>query len=532
MINTPVCIIGAGPIGLAGALLLSEMGVKSLLVERRSEVNPHPRSRFVDTNTMELMRVIGIQKEVEATGLEKSWTEYNRWLTSVCGDEIAAIPSPTFLRAPRDTSPCVPAMSCQDYVEQELLKKAATDPNIDIRFKTEAFDLEQDDAGTALCLRYLTTGETEPVAAKYSIGTDGPRSTTRSVIGSVLEAEPRPINSQDVIFEADLSKWIDKRKGSLIYVAAVSGVVIFQPLDGKRRWRCQVVISTADLISEDEIRARIKDAIGTSEPIPIKILSMNVWQPTPGSVDKFWDGRVFIAGDAAHISVPTGGMGNNTGFAGIRNLTWKMALVIKGVLDPRILETYQAEHKPLALSRIAAGVDTTERMGKIFIEHYGGGDPKEAAKGVYLYADYDGLLMGYELASEYIAKDETPRPEVEDVVKDYKPSVVSGRRAPHIWVDAEGATSILDWVGTEYALVLGARVDELSWQEAVTKLRGLGLPITLRQLPSDLRSEVYADDDVILIRPDGIIVDHWKNDSVSIADRDNRLRCHIPLAMK
>ena len=133
MINVPVCIIGCGPIGLAGALLLSRFGIDTLLVERRGEVNSHPRSRFVDTNTMELMRFLGLEKAVEKTGLGPDWTAYNRWFNALTGNQIAAIPSPTFHTVPRSTSPTMPVMTCKDYVENVLLAEVRDDERIELR---------------------------------------------------------------------------------------------------------------------------------------------------------------------------------------------------------------------------------------------------------------------------------------------------------------------------------------------------------------------------------------------------------------
>ena len=95
--KTPrICIIGCGPIGLTGALLLAQMGIPVTIVERRDELNTHPRSRFVDTNTMEIMREFGVEKEVEETGLGPDWTAFNRFAVALNRLQIAAIPWPTF----------------------------------------------------------------------------------------------------------------------------------------------------------------------------------------------------------------------------------------------------------------------------------------------------------------------------------------------------------------------------------------------------------------------------------------------------
>ncbi len=332
MINVPVCIIGCGPIGLTAALLLSRFGIETLLLERRGALNTHPRSRFVDTNTMELLRQLGVEKEVEATGLGPDWTEVNRWTNALTGEEYARIPSPTFHTVPRTTSPCLPVMTAQDHVENALIGKVRKDPNIDLRFHTEARGLEQSEAETRLRIHDLETGEEEEVVAAYTIGADGPSTSTRAVIGSELESDPMAINSQDVIFDADLSKYVGDRKGALLYATPRPGiVVIFQPLDGVRRWRCQVNVPAPELLPEDEIISRIREALGTTDEVPIRITSMSLWQPTPGCTTHFSKGRIFIAGDAAHVSVPTGGLGNNTGFAGIRNLAWKLAFLLRGI---------------------------------------------------------------------------------------------------------------------------------------------------------------------------------------------------------
>lgn len=525
MTDVPVCIIGAGPVGLAGALLLSRHGVPSLLVERRSELNQHPRSRFVDTNTMELLRELGIDAEIQATGLGPDWTAFNRWSDNLAVEPYAEIPSPTFLEVARPTSPCLPAMTVQDVVEGALFARVSENPDITVRFDTEAIELGQAADHTYFVLRDTRNGERQHVTAQFTIGADGPGSTTREAIGTSLEVEPRPMFMQDVIFDADLSEHVGDRKGSLLYTQPPEGVLIFQPLDGQRRWRCQIVVTDEHLISEEAVRARIRASLGTDAPVDLTITSMRMWRPTPGCVTRFSSGRIFLAGDAAHVSIPTGGLGNNTGFAGIRNLAWKLAYVVRGLAPPSILDTYEVEHRPLANERIAVGVAITDHMGPMMLAHRTGADITDHFQGAHLYGNYDHALLGFELSSELIAPEATPPPHsspVEPPSTDFVPCVRSGRRAPHVWVDDDEAVSVLDWYGSGYVALLGPDCSHAGWAQALRQPIADGMPLELHQLPADRDTKPYARDEVVLVRPDGIIADHWP-DSEERPDLDRLL---------
>ena len=529
MIKVPVCIIGCGPIGLAGALLLSKFGINSLIIERRGEVNTHPRSRFVDTNTMELMRFLGIEKQVEETGLGPDWTAYNRWFKALAKEEIASIPSPTFHTVPRDTSPTLPVMTCQDYVENVLLEQVRGDANIELRYKTEADNLTQDDDGTAIAIKNLESGEQATVQADYTIGADGPHSYVRNAIGGKLEADPRPIYSQDVIFEADFSKYVEDRKGGLLFNITPHGLLVFQPLNGITRWRCQIFKPDSAILSEEETIGRIREAVGSDDEIPISITSIGLWQPTPGCADCLGKGRIFLAGDAAHVSWPTGGMGNNIGFAGIRNLTWKLAYVFKGYSPAEILQTYEVEHRPLALQRIATGVQTSDYAGRIIAAVYAGRDVSEGVRLTRQYADHDGVLLGYELRSSLIAENAEPPPPVANATIDFVPAIRAGRRAPHVWVNKQQDRSVLDWFGLEYVLLVGSSVAAERWRQAVSRVAGgVNFPICLRQLP-DLKLAPYDPQELVLVRPDGIVADAWRDSEVPDAKAESRLVIRLPL---
>ena len=528
MIEVPVCIVGCGPIGIAGALLLSRFGIESIVIEKRGDVNPHPRSRFVDTNTMELMRFLGVEKEVEETGLGPDWTEYNRWFDALVKTQFAAIPSPTFHSVPRRTSPTVPVMTCQDYVENVLLGLVRGDGNIDVRYRTEAIGLTQDADGTAVTVRDLESGTETIVRSSFAIGADGPHSFVREAIGSELKAEPLSTYSQDVIFEADLSEYVGDRKGGLLYIATGGGVLVFQPLNGETRWRCQIFSPDPALLSDEETAERIRAAVGTEDRFPISITSTGMWQPTPGCVDRLRDGRVFLAGDAAHVSLPTGGMGNNIGFAGIRNLCWKMAFALNGQAPRGILDTYEIEHRPLAMDRVAAGVQITNGVARIFAAFYFGGDVEEGVRLTRQYADHDGLLLGFELESPLIAENAHPPPAVENPTMDFVPAVRSGRRAPHAWIDEGKGRSVLDWFGLEYVLLIGTSVGAGRWRAAVDRLaERTGFPIRARDLAAQT-AHLYASEGLVLVRPDGIIADCWRDSDVSDDAVEARLSARLP----
>lgn len=529
--RTEVCIIGCGPIGLSSALLLARHGVSVLLLEKRGELNTHPRSRFVDVNTMELMRLFGIEKEVENTGLGPDWTGFNRWSTSLLAEDCVSIASPSFHTVPSPVSPCLPVMTCQDYVETELLKRVHETPGIDCRFNTEARDLMQDDDTVRLTIFDNIRGEATNVEADYLIGADGPHSRTRQFIASQLDAKPLPMYSQDVIFQADMSKQVGARKGSLLYCITPAGVTAFQPLDGIRRWRCQIFkFEEADL-NETEIKQRIQMAIG-DDTVALDITSTGHWQPTPGCTDKFRDGRIFLAGDAAHVTLPTGGMGNNIGFTGARNLAWKLAYVLKGKADAKILVSYEQEMRPAALKRVQHGVSITDGMRELIVAIMSGEATDEGAHATRFYADYNNIILGHEYVSPLIAahKENASSDEEEDDdkrISRFEPQIRNGRRAPHIWLDDKQQQSTCDLFDDTYVLLVGKSVDAKPWRTHIAKLAG-DFPITLHHMVQADALGIYPDNGLIVVRPDGVIVDHWRDGELSDDESTARLARHLP----
>ena len=138
--------------------------------------------------------------------------------------------------------------------------------------------------------------------------------------------------------------------------------------------------------------------------------------------------------------------------------------------------------------------------------------PDQQKSALKLWGNYDGLILGFEHRSPLCLPENPPDPPEDDPIRDFVPTVRCGRRAPHIWLDSAHKRSTLDWFNTHYVVVLGSGAGEASWMEAVSKVAGSGFPIRTERLPES-DAAPYAQDEIVLVRPDGIVAAHWLPDA-------------------
>ena len=335
--QTDVLVVGGSLVGLAAAMFLAWRGVKVTLVEKHPGSSPHPRAVGYTPRTMELLRAVSIADKVPAApdnfrlrrirveSLAGAWFEESAWTD----DSEVAMPSPE--RG---------AAVAQDRLEP-LMRARAIELGADVRLGVKLERFVQDANGVT-----ATVGERE-IRAKYMIAADGNRSPIREALGIARSGRGAMRVLRSVLFTAPLDEYL--AKGIAQFQIERPGFRAFLTTYHDGRW---VLFFDDDREhTEAELRAKILSAIGR-EDVPVEIVTTGRWELGALIAERFADGRIFLAGDAAHTLPPSrGGFGANTGIEDAHNLAWKLAAVLDGTADARLLDSYDAERRPIAWLR-------------------------------------------------------------------------------------------------------------------------------------------------------------------------------------
>jgi 2-polyprenyl-6-methoxyphenol hydroxylase-like FAD-dependent oxidoreductase len=510
--RTPVLIIGGGLVGLTTAMFLAQHGVASLTVERLRGISALPRAAHFHLRTLELFRAAGIEEQVRRQS-EREFTPEGAIvaLESLAGKQIAAF-IPSLNEGVEALSPSRRLFISQPGLEP-ILRARAEEAGAEVLDGHELIAIAQDGDGVTATVRDVDSGAERRLRAGYLVGADGPHSKTRELMGIPFDGRGVFSNSITIYFRADVAKLMAGRNFSVMYIInpVLSG---FMRLDKDNQAGFLVVNTVGDTskpeasnaaadTSEQRLLDLLRAGIGMPD-IPVKVQGVARWRSVSDVARRFGDGRVFLAGDAAHVMPPNGGFGGNTGIHDAHNLAWKLALVIKGQAKPFLLATYDQERRPI-------GRFTVEQAYTRYVTRSA---PYLNAKDYAPQADDLDIELGYLYHSPAVIPDSSADHLHEDPRKSFgRP----GSRAPHLWLETGGKrVSTLDLFG--HGFVLLAANDGAAWVAAAqSALKNFaGSSFATYHVGGDLRdpenrfAAAYGltDSGAALIRPDGFVA--WR----------------------
>ena len=506
--HTPVLIAGAGLAGLTAALLLGWYGIPCLLTERRSTPSRHPRARGINLRSMELLRGIpGLEDQLRNAG-RAGFSDFKIVIAeSVTGREIRTLLAPGSM----DTTPLSPAPFCgagQDRIEPILLRQARA-LGAEIRLGTELVAFTPSDTAIRATLRDVTTKEQTQIDADYLIGADGHRSSIRRALGIGMQGRGTLSHNMSILFRADLAATLQTRSFVLYYLQNPGFTGVFVSTDDPDVGQVSVEYDPSRETPADYDEARcvrmVRAAMGMPE-MDMRILDTMPWEMSSLLAERMAEGRVFLAGDAAHTMPPTGGLGGQTAIQDAGDLAWKLALVLKGKAGAALLDTYDAERRPVAALTVARQTENyVERMRP---DRTDLSDPA-------MESDYLTVAMGHRYRSDAILSD-TP----DDGAPGDDPLHPTGRpgtRLAHVPLLRDSRTiSTLDLIGRDFALLTAS--DGSGWlQPARAAAERFDIPLTICQIGTDVldRDGLFLSRTgmgpagALLIRPDGFIA--WRS---------------------
>jgi 2-polyprenyl-6-methoxyphenol hydroxylase-like FAD-dependent oxidoreductase len=525
-LETEVLVIGAGPVGLALAGDLGWRGHQCMVIDQGDGSNFQPKMDLVGIRTMEFCRRWGIVGDVEGSAYDRDYPQDNVYLTTLNGYELGRQPMPS-MRAdvPPPESPQKRERCPQNMFDPVLRKFAESQPGTRILFKHQYLSFEQDAKGVTAKVVEIDTNREFTIRARYLVGCDGGRSEVREQLGIPMHGKGVLTYTTNVIFRCpEFNQLHDKKPGYRYMFVGPNGTwATIVAINGKDNWRMSIIGSAEKaLYTDDELKEFAYRALG--QRFDLEILSVLRWQRAELVADRYHDGRVFICGDACHLTSPTGGLGMNTGIGDAVDLSWKLAAALEGWGGPALFDSYDIERKPVAVRITRFSTGNLEIMKKVPTSDRIAEDSEEgrAARERAGHALSEGLKrewfsMNMHLGNRYIDSPinvysepesrEQIVTEFEDAVN-YRPTSRPGCRAPHAWL--KDGRSTLDLFGRGFVLLMfeGQMSDAEPFSEAA---RQLGVPLQTIRIDEPAVRSVY-EMRYVLVRPDGHVA--WRGNDM------------------
>ncbi|MGP3535660.1 FAD-dependent monooxygenase [Microbacterium sp. RD1] len=520
-----VVIAGAGPVGMSLALDLGRRGIDVLIVDPAASTTENPRCNTTNARSMEYFRRLGLADRIRRAGLPLDHPTDVVYKTTLDGYELTRFRFSSAQDILDGTAPEFeewPTPEPQHRISQIFLEPILEDrlrelPTVELRRGWAATGVSQTGASAIVSLRNAQTGEQIAVEADYVAGCDGGTSVIRKAIGARLQGDATAAEERlSVYFRSDeMREILGPDAGWMYWWYGPLHRGSFLQLDGKDLFllhgRVPVGMAPEDLDPDEVLRAAIGRDIAHEK---IQVIR---WTPRRLVSDRFVDGRVALAGDAAHLWLPLGGFGMNTGIADAMGLSWRLAALLDGSGGARLLEDYETERQSVgeATSRAALRIDRDmAAIGRDPVLH----EPSDA--GTQLRSEAGRLIQqidrkqwwsqGVQFGSRYpdspgIVLDDEHRAEAIAAIDHYEPSTLAGGRLPHTWLP--GHRSLFDELGPEWTLLEAGTVDG----DGVFARAAAELGVDLVTLRLSGPEDPVLTGHLVLVRPDMFIA--WSADS-------------------
>jgi putative polyketide hydroxylase len=527
--DCPVLIVGAGAGGLSASTLLAHHGIQSLLVDRRREIFVYPKARNLTFRSLEILRGIGLGPAVNASADHISKILGKHTLSD---PEVTLVLGEDFFPSAEAVSPEPFGKYCPQSRLEPILLAESRRLGCDVRYGVELVSLRQDDAGVVATIKDLDSGAPQVVHADYLIAADGTHSHIRRELGIATSGFGQlPIFVVFIYFRAPWRQFVPglgDGDGVQINNADVTGILI--PAQGDLVVFAQTYFpsrgETVDQFSPEWCRESILKAVGT--PIDIEIVDIAPWQPYEQVADQFRYGRIFLVGDSAHTMPPFKGGGANTAISSSHNLAWKLAAVLNGTAGPELLDTYQAERRPVGL--FAARQSLTGPSAS-FLEMADDRPTLPAGEERPLFY----MIAGYKYHSRAVVTNESASTAGDQVqlVDGEQLHGEPGTRLPHAWVQRDGErVSTLDLHGGGF-LRLFTGAGGAAWVSAASSVSAsLGVPIDVYRIgPEEAIQDLdgrwaelteLSPEAALLVRADDFV--GWRADTLPRSPTDELCR--------
>ncbi|MEM9513309.1 MAG: FAD-dependent monooxygenase [Actinomycetota bacterium] len=550
-LNTDVLVVGAGPAGLTAASLLALLGVDALTLTKYGTANS-PRAHITNQRAVEILRVLGIEDRVQQRALSHEQMGTQVFATAFAGRELSRMMTwGTGDDRIGDYRAASPSAMCNipQHILEPIMLERAHELGADVRLHHEVVEICQFDDHVHALVRPRDGGAEFAVVAKYAIGCDGARTVVGRDGGFEWEGAAGNGHAITVWIEADLADYTAHRPGALFVTVTpgsedfVSIWTCIEPFDEWSTIFMRPGFAEHDL-DESDVAESVRAAIGTDD-VDFTIKHVSPWEFNHVVATHYRRGRLFIAGDAAHRHPPANGLGSNTSMQDSFNITWKLALTVRGQAGDALLDTYNDERQPVGKQIVDRANKSVEEMAEwfgvlglhpgmapgevdaridtLFGRH--GGDERTALLAaldqMHWQFNAHGVELGQRYTSSAVVGDGTAVPvPIDDPELHHTPSTRPGSPLPHVWLAiGDEYVSTIDLCRYDrFTLIVGA--DGAAWGDAARAIaRELGVeiePITvsLGCAVNDvfghwIRRREVGDDGCLLVRPDRIVA--WRS---------------------